>query len=228
MTAFQRLVEMPLTSRGTATHPPASPRRATSLAPRTARGRHRLNEATHLALGTLWGGAYGVAASRGLRGQKAVNVVFGVVYTGDVLLNTRSACTGRRSGPCRLGGRPGRQVRPSAGHRCRPSTGCSTRRRHDDGGASRGRRSPRLRHGSPVPASSSSGSSGCCSATSPCSASEHRPGRGRQHLLSGGALLAAGLLAQHERIVRLVSSVSSASSTSPSGCWPSRHRACSG
>jgi hypothetical protein len=88
MTAFQRLVEMPLTSRGDSYAPARFAEKATSLAPRTARGRHRLNEATHLALGTLWGGAYGVAASRGLRGQKAVNVVFGVVYTGDVLLNT--------------------------------------------------------------------------------------------------------------------------------------------
>ena len=71
----------------TATRPLAS-EKATPLSPRTAKGRHRLNETTHLALGTLWGGAYGVAASRGLRGQKAVNVVFGGVYTGDVLLNT--------------------------------------------------------------------------------------------------------------------------------------------
>jgi len=36
----------------------------------------------------LWGTAYGVAARKGLRGQTAVNVVFGVVYAGDVLLNT--------------------------------------------------------------------------------------------------------------------------------------------
>jgi hypothetical protein len=36
----------------------------------------------------MWGAAYGVAALQGLRGQKAVNVVFSVVYTGDVLLNT--------------------------------------------------------------------------------------------------------------------------------------------
>jgi hypothetical protein len=36
----------------------------------------------------MWGAAYGVAALKGLRGQKAVNTVFGVVYTGDVLLNT--------------------------------------------------------------------------------------------------------------------------------------------
>jgi hypothetical protein len=88
MTAFQRLVEMPLTARGDSYAPASFAEQVTAVAPRTARGRKRLNETTHLALGTLWGGAYGVAAAGGLRGQKAANVVFGVVYTGDVLLNT--------------------------------------------------------------------------------------------------------------------------------------------
>ncbi len=36
----------------------------------------------------MWGAAYGVVAWKGLRGQKAVNAVFGVVYTGDVISNT--------------------------------------------------------------------------------------------------------------------------------------------
>lgn len=57
-------------------------------------------------------------ALKGLRGQKAVNAVFGVVYTGDVLLNTalglyhptRWSREGARN-------RPGRQVRPGSGHR---------------------------------------------------------------------------------------------------------------
>lgn len=88
MTAFQRLVEMPLTGREDSYAPARFAEKALPLLPRTASGRRRLNETTHLALGTLWGAAYGVAASRGLRGQRAVNVVFGVVYTGDVLLNT--------------------------------------------------------------------------------------------------------------------------------------------
>ena len=88
MTAFQRLVEMPLTSRGDSYAPADFAEKVGPVSPRTARGRRRLNETTHLALGTLWGGAYGVAAHWGLRGQKAVHVVFGVVYTGDVLLNT--------------------------------------------------------------------------------------------------------------------------------------------
>jgi hypothetical protein len=49
---------------------------------------HRLNYVTHYALGTMWGSAYGLAARGGLRGGKTVAAVFGVVYTGDVLLNT--------------------------------------------------------------------------------------------------------------------------------------------
>ena len=88
MTAFQRLVEMPLTRRGDSYAPAEFAEKVTPLSPVTPRGRRRLNETTHLALGTLWGGAYGLAARRGLRGQKATNVVFSVVYTGDVLLNT--------------------------------------------------------------------------------------------------------------------------------------------
>ncbi len=88
MTAFQRLVEMPLSHREDSYAPADFAQRVLPVAPKTARGRHRLNESTHLALGALWGSAYGVAARRGLRGQKAVNVVFGVVYSGDLLLNT--------------------------------------------------------------------------------------------------------------------------------------------
>jgi hypothetical protein len=41
-----------------------------------------------MALGTMWGTAYGVAAHAGLRGQRAVAAVFAMVYTGDVVLNT--------------------------------------------------------------------------------------------------------------------------------------------
>ncbi|WP_293766695.1 hypothetical protein [Sporichthya sp.] len=88
MTAFQRLVEMPVTHRVDSYAPADFAERVLPVAPKTARGRQRLNETTHLALGTLWGSAYGVAARRGLRGQRAVNVGFAVVYSGDVLLNT--------------------------------------------------------------------------------------------------------------------------------------------
>lgn len=88
MTVFQRFIEMPVTHRQDSYAPADFAEKVLPVAPKSARGRRRLNETTHLALGTLWGSAYGVAARQGLRGQRAVNVVFGVVYAGDVLLNT--------------------------------------------------------------------------------------------------------------------------------------------
>ncbi len=88
MTAFQRFVEMPLSGRGESYAPADLAERVTPLRPRTPGARRRLNNATHFALGAMWGTAYGLAAARGLRGQRAVNAVFGVVYTGDVVLNT--------------------------------------------------------------------------------------------------------------------------------------------
>ena len=88
MTAFQRLVEMPVTGRADSFAPADFAERVLPVHPRTRAGRSRLNTATHFALGGMWGAAFGVAARRGLRGQRAVHAVFAVVYTGDVLLNT--------------------------------------------------------------------------------------------------------------------------------------------
>ena len=88
MTAFQKLVEMPLTGRSDSFAPAQFAEKLLPVRPRTDKGRTRLNYVTHFALGTMWGAAYGVAAHSGMRGQKAVAGVFGVVYTGDVLLNT--------------------------------------------------------------------------------------------------------------------------------------------
>jgi hypothetical protein len=88
MTAFQKLVEMPLTKRGESFAPADFAERVTPVETDTQQGRQRLNYVTHFSLGTMWGAAYGLAALQGLRGQKAVNTVFAVVYTGDVLLNT--------------------------------------------------------------------------------------------------------------------------------------------
>jgi hypothetical protein len=88
MTAFQKFIEMPLTKRGESYAPADFAQEITSVHPDTAAGRRRLNYVTHFSLGMMWGAAYGVAALKGLRGQKAVNTVFAVVYTGDVLLNT--------------------------------------------------------------------------------------------------------------------------------------------
>lgn len=88
MTAFQKFVEMPLTGRGTSYAPADFAERILPIHPTTPQGREQLNWATHFALGTMWGSAYGAAAHAGLRGAKAIAVVFPVVYTGDVLLNT--------------------------------------------------------------------------------------------------------------------------------------------
>ena len=88
MTAFQKLVEMPVTKRGESYAPADFAEKVTPASPTSRAGRRRLNWATHFALGTMWGAAHGIAAAKGLRGQRAVNTVFGVVYVGDVALNT--------------------------------------------------------------------------------------------------------------------------------------------
>ncbi|MBA2638525.1 MAG: hypothetical protein H0U77_00715 [Nocardioidaceae bacterium] len=85
MTAFQKLVEMPVTGRGDSYAPADF---AEKVVPMRGHDRDQLNYVTHFALGTLWGAAYGVAARAGLNGPRAVAVVFAGVYTGDVLLNT--------------------------------------------------------------------------------------------------------------------------------------------
>jgi hypothetical protein len=88
MTAFQKLIEMPITKRGESFAPADLAEKITPADPATPEGRQRLNYATHFSLGTMWGAAYGIAAWKDLRGQKAVNTVFAVVYVGDVLFNT--------------------------------------------------------------------------------------------------------------------------------------------
>lgn len=88
MTAFQKFVEMPLTGRDESYAPANLAEKVTPVDSGTDKGRQRLNYITHFSLGTMWGAAYGIAAAKGLRGQKAVNSVFAVVYVGDVLLNT--------------------------------------------------------------------------------------------------------------------------------------------
>ena len=88
MTAFQKLVEMPLTGREASFAPANLVQKVLPVQTSTPQQREVLNNVTHLALGAMWGSAYGVAAAAGLRGQRAVNTVFATVYTGDVLLNT--------------------------------------------------------------------------------------------------------------------------------------------
>ncbi len=88
MTIFQKLVEMPITKRQDSYAPANFAEKVLPVRPASPEQRRRLNEVTHLALGGMWGAAYGIAATAGWRGQRAVNTVFVVVFTGDVMLNT--------------------------------------------------------------------------------------------------------------------------------------------
>ena len=88
MTVFQRAIEIPLTGREVSYAPANFAQKVLRIEPSTTAGRNGLNAVTHYALGGLWGAALGVAASRGLRGLKAVPPVFAVVYASDGLLNT--------------------------------------------------------------------------------------------------------------------------------------------
>ena len=84
MTAFQKLVEMPLTGRGDSYEPANLVMRVLPIKRKRGAARKRLNYATHFALGAAWGAAYGAVASRGLGGQRAVATVFGLLWPGDV------------------------------------------------------------------------------------------------------------------------------------------------
>jgi len=88
MTAFQKVIEMPLTGRPESFAPANFAAKVLPLEPRNDHERRQLNWVTHFGLGAMWGTAFGLAGHAGLRGQKAVAAVFAVVYTGDVLLNT--------------------------------------------------------------------------------------------------------------------------------------------
>jgi hypothetical protein len=88
MTVFQLLVEMPLSGRPESDAPAQFAEKVLSRGRSHGKARRRVNYASHMALGTLWGSAYGVAARSGLRGQRAVAPVFATVYASDVLLNT--------------------------------------------------------------------------------------------------------------------------------------------
>jgi len=67
MTAFQKFVEMPITGRSDGYAPADFVEKVFRLAPGPPAARRRLNNATHLALGTMWGAAYALAVRAGLR-----------------------------------------------------------------------------------------------------------------------------------------------------------------
>lgn len=88
MTAFQTLVEMPLTRRGTSYAPANLVERLFGVRPR-GRARDRLNWVAHVGVGAGWGAGQAALAERtGLRGQRAVGAAFGLLYAGDVVANT--------------------------------------------------------------------------------------------------------------------------------------------
>ena len=88
MTAFQKFIEMPLSGREDSYAPADFAQRILPIHAHSDQARKQLNNVAHFSLGGMWGTAYGIAALKGLRGQKAVNTVFAIVYTGDVALNT--------------------------------------------------------------------------------------------------------------------------------------------
>lgn len=88
MTAGQKLVEMPLTGRGDSYAPLQLAAKLLPIRPRTQRERDAVNYATHIALGGAFGVAHALAHRGGVRGQLAVATVFGVLYAGDLAINT--------------------------------------------------------------------------------------------------------------------------------------------
>ncbi len=88
MTVFQRAIEMPVTGRDESDAPAQFAKKVLPIKSSGPLTERQLNYVAHFGIGTLWGMAFAIAARTGLRGQKAVHVVFPVVLTGDILLNT--------------------------------------------------------------------------------------------------------------------------------------------
>lgn len=87
MTAFQRLVEMPLTGRPESEAPARFAERVLPIGRSRGARRRVLNYAAHFGIGVAWGASHGLATRNGLRGQRAVAAVFGALYTADALAN---------------------------------------------------------------------------------------------------------------------------------------------
>ncbi|MBA3422551.1 MAG: hypothetical protein H0U12_11820 [Thermoleophilaceae bacterium] len=89
MTAFQRVVEMPLTGRKESYAPASLVTTLLPIAPKGKRSWRRLNYIAHFGVGVSWGVGHGVISTRaGLRGQRAVGAVFAALYASDVLTAT--------------------------------------------------------------------------------------------------------------------------------------------
>jgi hypothetical protein len=89
MTAFQRLVEMPLSGRSESDAPLKLVERLFPVRRRRGRSRRRLNYLAHFGVGAVWGAGHGVIQrATGLRGARAAAAVFSAQYAGDVVANT--------------------------------------------------------------------------------------------------------------------------------------------
>jgi hypothetical protein len=86
MTAFQKLVEMPISEREDSYAPAELAEKLLPVHPQSATGRWWLNYATHTALGAMWGAAYGAVAHRGLRGAPGAAVTFAAIYSQDLVM----------------------------------------------------------------------------------------------------------------------------------------------
>lgn len=87
-TAFQELVEMPLTGRTESDAPARLVERVLPLRRTTPKRRRRRNWLAHVGIGVGYGVGHGIGAFAGLRGARAVAIVFAAQYGADVLLNT--------------------------------------------------------------------------------------------------------------------------------------------
>jgi hypothetical protein len=89
MTAFQRLIEIPISEREDSYAPAELAQKMLPIdPPKNNKARKRLNYEMHTALGAIWGAAYGVAAYKGLRGSDALLRVFPIVYINNVAFGT--------------------------------------------------------------------------------------------------------------------------------------------
>lgn len=88
MTAFQKLVEMPISEREDSYAPAQLTQKLLPIKPGTDAGMKWLNYASHTALGAMWGAAYGAAAHKGLRGLRGTAATFGTIYAQDLVMNT--------------------------------------------------------------------------------------------------------------------------------------------
>lgn len=83
MTAFQRLVEMPLSGRRESYQPAELVEKV--LGKKVGQpNRRRLNYAAHFGVGAAWGAAHGAVAQAGVRGLWTAPAVFGMLWPADV------------------------------------------------------------------------------------------------------------------------------------------------